>query len=179
MTERISRLKAYLENRAHRVNRRKLTDAELAVILPQIRDTSKTYSERATLRLRLFLEMEKPVLLPDTHVYGLRTIEYFPDSYSEEELAEIKKEHYVHEKGKVTNLAWAVEAVLTEGLEGRRARVLGGKRADEAFVKDACETIDIVEAFAYGSARMHAGYFIVAFEPMLPSTHSIVAPSRT
>ncbi|MBQ2708894.1 MAG: pyruvate formate-lyase, partial [Clostridia bacterium] len=136
-----------------------LTDAELAVILPQIRDTSKTYSERATLRLKLFLEMEKPVLLPDTHVYGLRTIEYFPDIYSEEELAEIKKEHYVHEKGKVTNLAWAVEAVLTEGLEGRRARVLGGKRADAAFVKDACETIDIVEAFAdrYAKAIAEAG----------------------
>ena len=93
MTERIARLKAYLENREHRVNRRKLTEAELAVILPQIRDTSKTYSERATLRLRLFLELETPVLLPDTHVYGLRTIEYFTDIYYEEDLAEIKKSH--------------------------------------------------------------------------------------
>jgi hypothetical protein len=91
MTERIARLKAYLENREHRINRRKLTDEELAVILPQIRDTSLTYMERHTLRLRLFLEMETPVLLPDTHVFGQRTIEYFPDIYSEEELNEIKK----------------------------------------------------------------------------------------
>ncbi|MBR5870467.1 MAG: pyruvate formate-lyase [Clostridia bacterium] len=160
MTERIARLKAYLENREHRKNRRKLTDDELAVILPQIRDTSRTYMERHTLRLRLFLERETPVLLPDTHVFGLRTIEYFPDIYSEDELAEIKKTHYVHEKGKVTNLAWAVEAVLTEGLEGRRNRLLSGKREDEEFVRLGCETIDIVEAFAdrYAAAMTEAGF---------------------
>ena len=38
---------------------------------------------------------------------------------------------------------------------------------------------DMVLALAYGSARIHAGYFMVALEPMLPSTHSMVPPSRT
>ena len=160
MTERIARLKAYLENREHRKNRRCLTEEELAVILPQIRDTSLSYMERHTLRLRLFLEMETPVLLPDTHVFGLRTIEHFPDIYSEDELNEIKKTHYVHEKGKVTNLAWAVEAVLTEGLEGRRNRLLKGKREDAEFVRLGGETIDMVEAFAdrYATAMKVAGF---------------------
>lgn len=159
MTERISKLKQYLENREHRAFRRKLTDEELNTILPQIRNQSLSYMERHTLRLRLFLEKETPVLLPYTHVYGLRTIEYFPDIYSDEELAEIKKEHYVHERGKVTNLAWAAEAVLSEGLEGRRARLLAGKCADPEFVKLGNETIDIVEAFAdrYTAAISEAG----------------------
>lgn len=148
MTERIEKLKAYLENREHRKYRRDLTEEELAQILPQIRNQNLTYMQRHTLRLRLFLELETPVLLPYTHVYGLRTIKYFPDIYSEEELAEIKKEHYVHEKGKVTNLAWAAEAVLTEGLEGRRTRLLNGAREDEEFVQQAGETIDMIEAFA-------------------------------
>lgn len=148
MTERIKKLKEYLENREHRVHRRKLTEEELAVILPQIRNQRLSYMERHTLRLKLFLELEQPILLPYTEVYGLRTIEYFPDIYSEEELNEIKKTHYVHEKGKVTNLSWAVETVLTEGLEGRRDRLLKGKKADEEFVRFASETIDIVEAFA-------------------------------
>jgi len=148
MTERIKKLKAALENREHRVHRRKLTEEELSVILPQIRNRALTYMERHTLRLKLFLELEQPVLLPGTEVYGLRTIEYFPDIYSEEELEEIKKTHYVHEKGKVTNLSWAVETVLTEGLEGRRARLLNGARADEEFVRLAGETIDIAAANA-------------------------------
>ncbi|MBO5253086.1 MAG: pyruvate formate-lyase [Clostridia bacterium] len=159
MTERIKKLKAALENREHRVHRRKLTEEELSVILPQIRNRALTYMERHTLRLKLFLELEQPVLLPGTEVYGLRTIEYFPDIYSEEELEEIKKTHYVHEKGKVTNLSWAVETVLTEGLEGRRARLLNGARADEEFVRLAGETIDIVEAFAdrYAAAITESG----------------------
>lgn len=159
MTERIKKLKEYLENREHRVHRRKLTEEELAVILPQIRNQRLSYMERHTLRLKLFLELEQPILLPYTEVYGLRTIEYFPDIYSEEELNEIKKTHYVHEKGKVTNLSWAVETVLTEGLEGRRERLLKGKKADEEFVKFAAETIDIVEVFAdrYAAAIAESG----------------------
>ena len=64
MTERIAKLKAYLENREHRVNRRKLTDEELAVILPQIRNRDLSYMQRHTLRLKLFLETETPVPLP-------------------------------------------------------------------------------------------------------------------
>ncbi len=160
MTERITRLKAYLESREHRKNRRCLTDAELAAVLPQIRNTALTYMERHTLRLRLFLEMETPVLLPDTRVWGMRTIEAFPDIYSEEELQELKKTHYVHERGKITNVAWAVETVLTEGLEGRRGRLLSGKREDAEFVRLAGETVDIVEAFAdrYAAAITDAGY---------------------
>lgn len=148
MTERIQRLKNYLESRAHRRLRRDLTQEELDRILPQIRDTSLSYMQRHTLRLKLFLELETPVLLPDTHVYGLRTIRSFPDIYSEEELNEIKKDRYVHERGKITNLAWAVEEVLTEGLEGRRARLLQGKKQDAEFVELAGQTVDIVEAFA-------------------------------
>ena len=148
MTERITRLKAYLENRTHRQFRRKLTKDEKERILVAIRDPALSYMQRHTLRLKLFLELEKPVLLPDTHVYGLRTIISFPDIFSPEEMSEIKKEHYVHEKGKVTNLAWAVQTVLEEGLEGRRKRLLCGKKQDLEFVECAEETIDIVEAFA-------------------------------
>jgi len=159
MTERIQKLKEYLENRTHRQFRRKLTDEELGQILPQIRNTELSYMARHTLRLKLFLEMETPVLLPYTHVHGLRTIESFPDIYSEEELNEIKKTHYVHEKGKVTNLAWAVEAVLKSGLEGRREQLLNGKKEDAEFVKYAGETIDIIEAFAdrYANALIQSG----------------------
>lgn len=160
MTERIARMKAYLENREHRKFRRKLTEEELSVILPQIRNRDLSYMQRHTLRLKLFLEAETPVLLPDTQVFGLRTIEYFPDIYSPEELEEIKKTHYVHEKGKVTNLSWAVETVLTEGLEGRRRRLLNGARADAEFVRLASETIDIVEAFAdrYAEKMQQSGF---------------------
>ena len=89
MTERIERVKRYLEERRHRAFRRELTGEELDEILPAIRDRSLSWMRRHTLRLKLFLERETPVLLPDTHIYGMRTIVSFPDIISAEEMAEL------------------------------------------------------------------------------------------
>ena len=145
MTERIQRLRSFLEERKHRQYRRDLTRTELDAILPAIRDDSISYMRRHTLRLKLFLDAERPVLLKDTRIYGLRTISSFPDIYTETELGLIKENHYVHEKGKVTNVSWAVETVLKEGLDGRRKRLLNGERQDPEFVACAVETMDIIE----------------------------------
>ena len=124
MKERIQRQLDMIKNREHRKLRRELTEAELAVILPKITDRSISYMERATLRLEMFLDMEKPVLLEDTRIQGMRTIIDFPDIYAEGELDEIRKDHWIHERAKVTNLAWDYGTVLKEGLEGRRARLV-------------------------------------------------------
>lgn len=149
----------YIEARKHRAFRRELTQEELNQILPAIYDQSLSYMRRNTLRLKLFLEHETPVLLPDTKIQGLRTIIEFPDIYAPGEMEEIKKTHHVHEKGKVTNLTWDVETVLSEGLEGRRSRLENGQKADDEFYACVNETIDFVEAFAdrYAAALKDAG----------------------
>ena len=148
MTDRIAAAKAYLEERTHRQYRRELSQKELDEILAQIHNRSISYQKRHTLRLCLFLEHETPVLLPNVNIQGLRTIISFPDIIPEEEMAEIKENHYVHEKGKVTNLTWDVLTVLKEGLEGRRARLLNGKKQDAEFVECVEMSIDAVENFA-------------------------------
>lgn len=159
MTENMKRQLEYIESRKHREFRRELTQAELDDILPQIYDKNLSYMRRATLRLKLFLEHETPVLLPDTRIHGLRTIIEFPDIYAPGEMEEIKKTHWVHEKGKVTNMAWDVSTVLAEGLEGRRQRLENGKKQDPEFVECVNETIDFTEAFAdrYAEALIAAG----------------------
>ena len=65
----------------------------------------------------------------------------------------------MHEKGKVTNVAWDVQTVLQEGLEPRRNRVLDGARKDEEFVACVVQTVDAVEAFAdrYAQAMEDGG----------------------
>ena len=148
MKERIQRQLDMIKNREHRKLRRELTEAELAVILPKITDRSISYMERATLRLEMFLDMEKPVLLEDTRIQGMRTIIDFPDIYAEGELDEIRKDHWIHERAKVTNLAWDYGTVLKEGLEGRRARLENGKKSDPEYVVMTNRTIDAVIKFA-------------------------------
>lgn len=148
MTINIEKQLKYIEAREHRKFRRELTESELERILPLIHDKDLSYMRRNTLRLKLFLEYETPVILPDTKIQGLRTLIEFPDIYSDGEMEEIKKTHYVHEKGKVTNLAWDVYTVLSEGLEGRRKRLENGKKQDPEFVECVNDTIDFTEAFA-------------------------------
>jgi len=148
MKERIQRQLDMIKSREHRKLRRDLTEAERAEVLSRITDRSLSYMERATVRLEMFLDMEKPVLLEDTRIQGMRTIIDFPDIYAEGEMEEIKKTHWVHERGKVTNLAWDYYTVLKEGLEGRRARLENGKKSDSEYVVMTNRTIDAVERFA-------------------------------
>ncbi len=159
MKESMKKQLEYIESRKHRAFRRELTQEELDIILPTIYDKKLSYMKRNTLRLKLFLEHETPIILSDTRIQGLRTIIEFPDIYAPGEMEEIKKTHYVHEKGKVTNLTWDVETVLTEGLEGRRRRLENGKKQDREFYECVNETIDFTEAFAdrYAEALKAAG----------------------
>lgn len=150
MNEAIKRQLNFIESRAHRKYRRELTEEERLGISQQIQDRNKSLMDRVTLRLKLFLEAETPVIMEDTRIHGLRTIVDFPDIYSEEECREIHSKYFVHEKGKVCNLACDYGTVLHEGLEGRRARLLGAsllKSADPEFIHNSFETIDIIEAF--------------------------------
>ena len=39
------------------------------------------------------------------------------------------------------------------------------------------KAMDMTSPFAYSPVIQTAGYFMVTFEPMLPSTHSMVAPA--
>ncbi len=148
MNERIKRQLDFINNREHRKLRRELTEEERKKIVKQITNRDLSYMERAVLRLELFLKHERPVLLADTRIQGLRTIKEFPDIYAEGEMEEIKKTHYVHEKGKVTNLACDYGTVLKEGLEGRRKRLENGEKKDEMFVRCTNRTIDVTEEFA-------------------------------
>ena len=167
MNSRIQKELDFLNNRQHRAYRRELTDGEKQTIIGKIRDPGLSYMRRHALRLRLFLEYEKPVLLENTDIYGLRTIVDFPDIYTDEEWEGIKSRYFIHEKGKVCNIACDYKTILREGLEGRRGRAekamkrcLAEKDTEgEEFLRCATETIDAVEGFAdkYASALEQAG----------------------
>ena len=148
MVESIQKQINVINNRLHRNLRRSLTPEELNEILPKIRCKNLSYIRRATNALKLFLQYETPIVLEDTLIQGIRTLISFPEIYADGELNEIKKTHYVHEKGKVTNVAWDVATVLKEGLEGRRKRLLNGNKRDAEFVTCVQETINAVINYA-------------------------------
>ena len=162
MDDKIQSYLDWIEARGHRESRCELTQSEWDRVCKEIRDPSKSIIERVTRRLELFLDMERPVWLERAQIQGLRTIDDFPSVYADGELDEIKKTHFVHEKGKVTNISCDWGNVLGEGLEGRRVRLRRGlesaseeQREYAVYVE---RTLNAVEGFADRYAELFAAH---------------------
>ena len=80
MTERIERLLAYTTGKTHH----KLRKAQSIDPAPY-RDAGLADYQRTALRLKLFLEAETPVLLPDERIVFTRTLPAAPRIYSDQE----------------------------------------------------------------------------------------------
>ncbi|MBP3720073.1 MAG: hypothetical protein J6J41_01950, partial [Clostridia bacterium] len=77
---------------------------------------------RTARRLCAALEAEKPVLFPGEIIAFTRTMSAMPMIYSPEEWEEIRKTHYIHELGNVSNLSPDYGRVIRTGLLALRER---------------------------------------------------------
>lgn len=118
--------------------RHELSSERWNAISAQIQNPALTLSERAALRLKLFLEEETIVKNEGENIPVWRTIRAFPDIYAEGEKERLMEGHYIHEQGRVCNISSDWEGVLREGLLPRR----------EKGTKDMQTTIDAVIAYA-------------------------------
>ena len=118
--------------------RRELTAERWNEISAQIQNPALTLSERAALRLKLFLEEEQIIKNPGENIPAWRTIISFPDIYAEGEKEKRTAGRYVHEQGRICNISNDWEGVIQSGLLARR----------DAGNKDMQATVDAVIAYA-------------------------------
>lgn len=76
-------------------------------------------AERMCRRFELACELEQPYIHEDEQIAFVRTVADLPDCFIEAEWADIKKEHYVHELGYVSNLCPDYAKTIREGLLAR------------------------------------------------------------
>ena len=100
--------------------RRELTPERWAEISTQIQNPELTLSERAALRLKLFLEEEQIIRNPGENIPAWRTIIAFPDIYAEGEKEARMAGSYIHEQGRICNISNDWEGVIRSGLLARR-----------------------------------------------------------
>ena len=100
--------------------RKKLSPEKWIEISKQIQNKELTLSQRAALRLKIFLEEENIVQYPNERIPAWRTIPEFPDIYAEGEKESLMSGHYIHEQGRVCNISSDWEGVIREGLLKRR-----------------------------------------------------------
>ncbi len=118
--------------------RRELSKERWNEISAQIQNPALSLSERAALRLKLFLEEEQIIKNEGENIPAWRTIIAFPDIYAEGEKEARMAGHYIHEQGRVCNISSDWAGVLKDGLLKRR----------EGANADMQTTIDAVIAYA-------------------------------
>ena len=75
-----------------------------------------TPEERMTRRFELLTNMETPRIHPLEQIVLTRSVKNLPDVLTEDEWAEIKKDHYIHELGYVSNLSPDYATTISLGL---------------------------------------------------------------
>lgn len=79
--------------------------------------------QRAVRRLAYMLEQERPVVYPDEKIIMIRTKPTVPEIFTEQESETIKKEHYIHEQGKVCNINPSYGALIASGFDKKREEI--------------------------------------------------------
>ena len=112
MTDRIQVIKDAQWERRHFAARIPVPEGiEEAYRKPELPDYMRT-----AVRLENALRLETPYFFMGEIIAFTRTVPDLPFIYSDEEWAEIKKEHFIHENGRISNLSPDYEKVIAKGL---------------------------------------------------------------
>ena len=120
-----------VEKKHHQYRRDFLEYSNLAA---QFQSEGLCPKERMTRRFELLAKLETPVLLEGEKICYLRTVSNIPDCFTEKEWKAIRKKHYIHELGYMSNLSPDYERVLKSGLLAvRESADTYGKRMIDAI----------------------------------------------
>ena len=122
-----------VEKKHHQYRRDFLEYSNLAA---QFQSEGLCPKERMTRRFELLAKLETPVLLEGEKICYLRTVSNIPDCFTEKEWKAIRKQHYIHELGYMSNLSPDYERILKSGLLAvRESADEYGKRVIDAILR--------------------------------------------
>lgn len=109
--------------------------------------------ERSRERLHYMLGNETPHVWKDEKIALIRTIPTVPEILTKDEWTEIRRDHYVHEQGKVCNINPDYTKLLAGGFDAKRAeirdRLSRGVTAEEKrYLEVLLDTLDDIQDFA-------------------------------
>lgn len=119
MNDRIAALKALQDARTHHAVRQPLP----AGIENRYRQHQLPDFTRTALRLQTALSLETPYLFPDELIAFTRTRPALPCIDSDAEMEALRKHHYLHELGNVSNLSPDYGTVIARGLLALREKL--------------------------------------------------------
>ena len=106
--------------------------------------------ERSVKRLTYMLEQERPVVFKDERIGLIRTVPVNYEIFTEDEWKEIKKDHYIHEQGKVCNINPRYGLLLDRGFDAVRREI---ERQKGMYARMAKISVSAVDADIAPSSR--------------------------
>ncbi len=117
MTPRVASLHRFIVEKQHHAFRR---DVEFG-LAPDLAARRVPLARRVGLGLVAVLQAERPVILEGERICLLRTVRKLPDLLTADEWNAVRKDHFLHELGKVCNLSPRYGPTMAAGLAARRA----------------------------------------------------------
>lgn len=124
MNRRIEELKDYIMSHKHHQWRRTPEQLEISTLSEKFSQLGTNPLDRSLEMFRALLQKEIPVILEGERIVFTRTISSTPDIYTTTEWEELRKKHYLHERGTLSNLSANFSHTLTVGLEARKTEIL-------------------------------------------------------
>lgn len=146
MTERIRQLKQFfIHEKAHHAYRQPALDRY--AMARRFEADRMPALQRSVERLIAVLDSEQPVVFAQERIAFMRTVPVLPELFTPEEIAEMKKTHWLHEQGEVCNINVDYALLMNVGLDAKRAELYA--------VVDAGATVEdiVVTHPVYGEFR--------------------------
>lgn len=111
---------------------------------------------RTILRLKWFLEHENPHVLKDEKIAIVRTIPVIPEIFTSIEHKNLRKNHYIHELGKVCNINPGYDLLIHVGFDKKREEIYKSRNyyidanddTSVAYLDGLLEILSSIENFA-------------------------------
>lgn len=117
-----------------------------------------TPEERMADRFERLCRAETPRILPDEKICYVRTIKNIPDCFTPDEWDEIRKGHFIHESGYISNLSPDYAKAISRGLVALR------EEADEYGRRAIDNIIDLADRYRDEAVRVGRGDLAASLE---------------
>ena len=150
MNERLKTIREKAASRAYKQYRQDIT----LDFAEDFKAQGLSDTERTSRRLRLMLEAERPVVLPEERIAYIRTVSQIPAIHTKEEWDALCQKYFIFDGAKVCNISSDYETTIREGFAKRREEIINAldvhkeNREAVSFLESALESVDAVTAFA-------------------------------
>lgn len=153
MNQRIEGLRKYILDKKHHQFRRTADELNISNLSDSFARNDVSPVKRAAICLATLLDKEIPVILPDEKIVLTRTISEIPEIFTRKEWDEIKKTHYIHERGTVCNISPDYGTTIRVGLEARKKEIeerlkdIGADKDGVVFLQSTLICISALQSF--------------------------------